>query len=86
MRGEEGDLEKAVIEMEQALVRDFDQIDAYYYFLGKYYALERGDYDRAAWALEQFLRLTDNQQLKSQVEEWIEQGMAEMEDAPEEQP
>lgn len=86
MRGEKGDLEKAVIEMEQALVRDFDQIDAYYYFLGKYYALERGDHDRAAWALEQFMRLTDNEQLKSQVEEWIEQGIAEMEDAPEEQP
>jgi hypothetical protein len=32
------------------------------------------------------MRLTDNEQLKSQVEEWIEQGIAEMEDAPEEQP
>jgi tetratricopeptide (TPR) repeat protein len=73
MRGEEGDLEQAVAELEQALARDFRYVDAYYLFLGRYYALEKEDVPRAVWALEQFLRFSDDEALNAEARDWIEQ-------------
>jgi hypothetical protein len=72
MRGEGGDLGRAVAELEQALTHDFDYIDAYYFYLGEYYATEEKDYPRAFLAWDQFLRFSDNEELESRVHEWMD--------------
>ena len=46
MRRTEGDLERAIAEFELALDLDFGQIDAYYFYLGQYYATQE-DFPRA---------------------------------------
>ena len=71
MRREEGDIEQAIDEFERALQLDFEQMDAYYFYLGQYYA-HQDDYPRAFLAWEQFLRFSDNEELKAQVGEWLE--------------
>jgi len=73
MRGEEGDLEQAVAELEQALVLEFGYVDVYYFFLSRYYATEKEDYPRAIWAMEQFLRFSDDEEIKAEARDWIEQ-------------
>jgi tetratricopeptide (TPR) repeat protein len=73
MRGEEGDLEQAIAELEQALALDSRYVDAYYFFLGRCYALEKEDVPRAVWALEQFLRFSDDEALNAEARDWIEQ-------------
>nr|HID14592.1 tetratricopeptide repeat protein [Anaerolineae bacterium] len=72
MRGEEGDLEQAIPELEQALALDSGYIAAYYFFLGQYYATEKNDYPGAIWAWEQFLRFSDDEELNAEVRKWIE--------------
>jgi tetratricopeptide (TPR) repeat protein len=80
MRGEEGDLEQAVTELERALVLDYSHVDAYYFFLGRYYAEEKKDYPRAMFAWDQFLRLSDNKELRGRVREWVEAYQADLEE------
>jgi len=66
MRRDKGDLEQAIGEFEQALQLDFEQMDAYYFYLGQYYASQE-DYPRAFLAWDQFLRFSDNEELKAEV-------------------
>ncbi len=70
MRRQEGDMEQAIDEFEQALKLDFEHLDAYYFYLGQYYAFQE-DYPRAFLAWDQFLRLSNNQELKAEVRKWI---------------
>jgi tetratricopeptide (TPR) repeat protein len=71
MRRNEGDLERAIDELELALDLDFEHMDAYYFYLGQLYASQE-DYPRAFLAWDQFLRFSDNEELKEQVRGWIE--------------
>jgi tetratricopeptide (TPR) repeat protein len=71
MRREKGDIEQAIDEFEQALQLDFEQMDAYYFYLGQYYA-SQDDYPRAFLAWEQFLRFSDDEELKADVREWLD--------------
>jgi tetratricopeptide (TPR) repeat protein len=71
MRRNESDLERAIAELEMALKLDFEQMDAYYFYLGQYYASQE-DYPRAFLAWDQFLRFSDNEELKDEVRGWIE--------------
>ena len=71
MRRNEGDLERAIAELELALDYDFGQIDAYYFYLGQYYAAKE-DLPRAFLAWDQFLRFSDNEELKEEVRGWLE--------------
>jgi tetratricopeptide (TPR) repeat protein len=71
MRRGEGDMERAITELELALDLDFEQMDAYYFYLGQYYATQE-DYARAFLAWDQFLRFSDNEELKNEVRGWIE--------------
>lgn len=70
MRRGTGDLESAVQEMETALALDFDHMDAYYFYLGQYYATQK-DYPRAIFAWDQFLRFSDSEELNAEVRGWI---------------
>lgn len=69
-RRKEGDLERGIAEIELALELDFEQMDAYYFYLGQYYATQ-DDYPRAFLAWDQFLRFSDNEDLKEEVRGWI---------------
>jgi tetratricopeptide (TPR) repeat protein len=71
MRRDQGDLELAVNKFEQALRLDFEQMDAYYFYLGQYYA-SREEYPRAFLAWDQFLRFSDNEELKAEVRELLD--------------
>jgi tetratricopeptide (TPR) repeat protein len=72
MRGREGDLEKAVAEMEEGLALGFSNVDIYYQFLGKLRE-EQDDRAGAIWAWEQFLRFSDDEDLNAEVRERIDQ-------------
>ena len=71
MRGREGDLEKAVSEMEEGLALGFSNVDIYYQFLGKLRE-EQDDRAGAIWAWEQFLRFSDDEDLNAEVRERID--------------
>jgi tetratricopeptide (TPR) repeat protein len=81
MRGQSGDVERAVAALETALRLDFEQIDAYYLYLGQYYASQE-DYPRAFLAFDQFLRLSENEALKEDVGEWMEAYRQYLEEGP----
>ena len=70
MRRNECEMERAIAELELGLKLDFEQMDAYYFYLGRYYALQE-DYPRAFLAWDQFLRFSDNEELKEEVRGWI---------------
>jgi type IV pilus assembly protein PilF len=70
MRRRTGDMEQAIEELETALKIDFDHIDAYYFYLGQYYAMQ-DEYPRAFLAWDQFLRFSDNEELNATVREWM---------------
>jgi superkiller protein 3 len=71
MRMQEGDLERAVGAMETALVLDYGQIDAYYFYLGQYYATQE-EWWRAMLAWDQFLRFSKDEERNEMVREWME--------------
>jgi tetratricopeptide (TPR) repeat protein len=71
MRRDQGDMEQAISEFEQALQLDFEHMDAYYFYLGQYYA-SQDDYPRAFLAWDQFLRFSDNEELKAEVRELLD--------------
>jgi superkiller protein 3 len=71
MRQEEGDLERAVGAMEAALVLDYGQIDAYYFYLGQYYATQE-EWWRAMLAWDQFLRFSEDEERNEIVREWMQ--------------
>jgi tetratricopeptide (TPR) repeat protein len=71
MRAQEGDLQRAVDAMERALVLDYGQIDAYYFFLGQYYASQE-EWLRAMLAWDQFLRFSDDEERNELVRGWME--------------
>jgi tetratricopeptide (TPR) repeat protein len=71
MRGTPEDLERAVAELETALVLDFQLIDAYYFYLGQYYVAQE-QYPRAFFAWDQFLRLSQDEERKAYVRQWME--------------
>jgi tetratricopeptide (TPR) repeat protein len=75
MRGREGDLEQGVVELERALAATYDDLDLYYLYLGDYYAGQDDD-ARAVWAWEQFLRFSNDEGMKAEVQARID-SMAE---------
>jgi tetratricopeptide (TPR) repeat protein len=77
MRRDPGDLEAAIESLERALQLDFEQIDAYYFYLGQYYASEE-DYARAFMAWDQFLRFSEDEGLKAEVREMLDAYRAAM--------
>ena len=72
MRGGQGDLEQALVHLEEALRGQFLNLDAYYFYLGQYYA-ERQDLARAVWSWEQFLRFSENEEMNAQVRQFLAQ-------------
>jgi tetratricopeptide (TPR) repeat protein len=81
MRAQSGDVERAVAALETALRLDFEQIDAYYLYLGQFYASQE-DYPRAFLAFDQFLRLSDKEELKEDVRGWMEGYRQYLEEGP----
>jgi tetratricopeptide (TPR) repeat protein len=81
MRQQSGDLERAVAALETALRLGFEQIDAYYFYLGQTYVSQE-DYPRAFLAFDQFLRMSDNEVLKGDVREWMEAYRQYLEEGP----
>jgi tetratricopeptide (TPR) repeat protein len=71
MRRDSGDAERAVAALEHALQLDFGQMDAYYFTLGQYYVGQE-DYMRAFFAWDQFLRFSEDKELKAGVLAWME--------------
>jgi tetratricopeptide (TPR) repeat protein len=71
MRSERGDLESAVAALERSLELDFGQMDAYYFYLGQYYASQE-EYTRAFFAWDQFLRFSEDEELKAEVRTWLQ--------------
>jgi tetratricopeptide (TPR) repeat protein len=72
MRSGAGDLERAVAALEQALVVDFEQIDTYYLILGQYYA-NQDEFARAFLAWDQFMRFSEDEDLKAEVGRWLDE-------------
>jgi tetratricopeptide (TPR) repeat protein len=72
LRGQAGDLDQGIEELETALADTFSEIDLYYLYLGDYYAADE-DYTRAVWAWEQFLRFSDDEDMKAEVQDRIDQ-------------
>jgi len=82
MRGREGDLEQAIVELERALQLEFLNLDAYYFYLGQYHA-QQGDYARAAFSWEQFLRFSQDEERNALVRQLLRQlEQAQQESAP----
>jgi hypothetical protein len=57
--------------MEHAMTLDRNFVDVYFFYLGQYHASQE-DYPRAIWAWEQFLRLSDNEEMNTELRRWIE--------------
>ena len=79
MRQGVGDLEKAVAALEQSLQLDFGQLDAYYFSLGQFYASQQ-EYARAFFAWDQFLRFSEDEELKAEVRAMLEAMQRAMEE------
>jgi tetratricopeptide (TPR) repeat protein len=70
MRRNPGDLEQSIAALEQALALDFGTMDAYYFYLGQFYASQE-DYSRAFFAWDQFLRFSSDEDLRADVRAWM---------------
>ena len=79
MRQDEGDVENAVAAFERALLLDFGPLDAYYFSLGQLYASQQ-EYARAFFAWDQFLRFSEDEELKIEVRGALEAMQRAMEE------
>jgi tetratricopeptide (TPR) repeat protein len=68
-----GDLAAGVSHLEDALKASFANLDLYYLYLGDYYA-SQGDEKLAVGAWQQYLRFSDDAEMKSEVKQRIEQS------------
>ena len=71
MRGREGDLDFAMAQLHESILLGGDHIDVYFFFLGQYHYTNE-DYARAAWAWEQFLGFSNNDEVKDVVRSQLE--------------